>query len=85
MEKVTIQQINKFKVTIQGKQYDDFEEVDEWNGMLEFKRPDGSVLIVHKEQSLSSTFSSIFGQETKSSEVEFDVAKISPSLINTKT
>ncbi len=83
MEKVIIEQINKFKVIIQGKQYDDFEKVDEWNGMLKFKRPDGSVVIVHKKDSLSSTFASIFGKETEN-EVEFDIAKISPSLIDTR-
>ena len=34
---VTIQQVNSFKIVIDGEEYNDFKKIGEWNGMLEFK------------------------------------------------
>ncbi len=78
--KVTIQQVNSFKVTIGGKEYNDFKKGSEWNGMLEFKGPSGKI-IVHKKNDMATTFASIFGEVDQAEASLFDVAKISPSLI----
>jgi len=80
--KVTIQQVNKFKVTIGDKTYEDFEKVSEWNGMLEFKGPSGTI-IVHKEEDMMATFSSIFGNVKQPDATDFHIAKISPGLVDT--
>ena len=33
MMKAKIEQINKYRVTIDGKTYEDFKKVEEWEGM----------------------------------------------------
>lgn len=83
VSKVIIQQVNSFKITIDGKEYHDFEKVSEWNGMLEFKGPSG-VIIVHKEEDMLATFATVFGNVKQKKEVEFSIAKISPSLVSTE-
>ena len=82
IEKVKIEQVNRFKVTICGKEYCDFEKVGEWNGMIEFKGPSG-VIIVHKEDDMTATFSTIFGNVKQPAATDFSIVKISPSLIDT--
>ena len=81
--KVTIQQVNRFTVTIGGKEYDDFKKVDEWSGMLKFKGPAG-IVIVHKEEDMMTTFASVFGNVKQADATKFDVAKISPNLVPIK-
>jgi len=80
IDKVVIQQINKFKVTINGKTYDNFEKVDEWNGMLHFTGPKG-MIIVHKPENMFATFATIFGGSDQEVQEEFDLAKISSDLL----
>ncbi|MEW8230376.1 MAG: hypothetical protein AB2745_08635 [Candidatus Thiodiazotropha endolucinida] len=79
--KASITQHNSYSVTLEGIDHHDFEKLEEWEGMIKFrKKGTGEVIIVHKYDEPILEFMDIFGDRKDISE-EFDIAKISPSLI----
>lgn len=79
--KASITQHNSYSVTLEGIEHHDFEKLEEWEGMIKFrKKGTGEVIIVHKHDEPILKFMDIFGDRKAISE-EFDIAKISPSLI----
>ena len=82
---VTIKQVNRYDITIDGKVHEGFKRDSEWEGLLKFSGPAG-VVIVHRQEDLSLAFIDIFGGHSKrgvgeSPAEEFSVAKISPTLV----
>ena len=82
--KVKIEQVNKYKVTIDGKEYDGFSCDGEWEGFLKFSGPEGE-LVVHdpKDTSFDDIFGVMFGAK-KERPIEFSVVKITPGLLPDK-
>lgn len=59
---VKIERVSTFNVTIGGVTYKGFELEDEWEGMLKFKGPDGTLIVgkAHSTENEMNRFSSFF-------------------------
>lgn len=79
--KVTVEQINKYKVTIGGKIYDNFSSCSEWEGFIKFSGPDGVLILADEESHFTATLETIFGRKEKPKQVELKIVKASPSLL----
>ena len=79
-----IEQINRYKVTIGNKVYEDFKKCEEWEGMVKFSVPDGTLIVDANKNDFASVFTSIFGSEENEDPVDLLVVKASPSLIPTE-
>lgn len=79
--KAKIEQVNRYKVTIGDKVYDDFKKCEEWEGMIKFSGPSGALIVDANKNDFSSIFASIFGEQNNGELVDLDIVKASPSLI----
>ena len=81
--KATIEQINKYKVTINGKTFTDFSKCEEWQGMVKFSGPSGTIIVDSIQTNFDNVFESFFdaGSLKEHKPVEMTVVKASPSLI----
>ena len=81
--KATIEQINKYKVTINGKTFTDFSKREEWQGMVKFSGPSGTLIVDNCQTNFEDVFDSFFaiGPSKVHKPVEMIVVKASPSLI----
>ncbi len=76
-----IEQINRYKVTIGNKVYDDFKKCEEWEGMLKFSGPSGALIVDGNKNEFAPVFTSIFGSEENEGPVDLLIIKASPSLM----
>lgn len=80
--KATIEQINRYKVTIGDRTWDDFVKREEWEGMIKFSGPSGTLIVDNDEASFTSVFNRMFGSSgTNEDPVELVIYKASPNLL----
>jgi len=78
---VEIKQVNRYVITSEGRELGTFSKGQVWNGLVEFKNPEGTV-IVHQPTKPVLNFNSLFSlTDEEETLTEFTVAKITPSLI----
>lgn len=73
-----IEQVNKFKITIGNKVFDDFEKAAEWEGMVKFKGPAGSIIVDAGIKGFGELFEELFGGRKKAQDCE--IIKASPDF-----
>ena len=81
--KAIIEQINKYKVTINGKTFTDFSKREEWQGMIKFSGPSGTLIVDNCQTNFDDVFESLFnlGRTDDHKPVEMIIVKASPDLI----
>ena len=81
--KAKIEQINRYKITVNGKTFADFTKREEWNGMVKFTGSAGVLIVDKCQTSFEDVFESFFNvADSKEYEpVEMTVVKASPGLI----
>lgn len=84
MMKAKIEQINKYRVTIGDKTYEDFKKVAEWEGMIKFSGPSGTLIVDANRDEFKSVFSLIFGDKETKDPVDLRIVKASLPLIPTE-
>ena len=82
MTQAIIKETKRFSITIDGKEYHDFEKVGGWNGMVEYRNSQGVVITNEDNEGLDSVFAAIFSQEEKVETV--DVVKCSTIFIGSE-
>ena len=82
--KATIEQVNRYRITIGENTYDDFEKCGEWEGMVKFSGPAGT-LIVNDPDTFENTFSTLYGSKEQKKPVTMAILKASPDLVPTTT
>lgn len=79
--KVTIQQVNRFSVTIGDKTYNDFEKCEEWEGMIKFSGPSGAIVVDKESDRFTSIFKDIFHPDHETDKFSFNLIKASNGLV----
>jgi hypothetical protein len=82
--KAKIEQINRYQVTIGDKTYDDFKRCEEWEGMIKFSGPSGTLIVDGNREEFTEVFSFLFGNKDTKEPVDLDIVKASLSLIPTE-
>ena len=79
--KVKVEQVNRYLITIGDRVLDGFVRCDEWEGMIKFIGPHGTVIVDAGQDKFENVFESIFGRINKTDPVEFNVLKATTSLL----
>lgn len=81
--KVKIEQVNSYTVTTEdGGVHENFTKGSEWNGMIEFKSINKTIIVAKENHSgFESTFAQIFGGGYGKKTGDFDVVKCSPEMV----
>lgn len=78
--KAKVKQINRYQITIGDKTYDDFKKCEEWEGMIKFSGPSGTLIVDGKREEFDEIFSRLFGSGCEGGDIELDIIKASPAL-----
>jgi len=84
--KAKIKQINRYEVTIGDKTWSDFERVEEWEGMIKFSGPSGTLIVDKNTYNFNPIFNGLFGdgkEDTRA--IDFIIIKGSDSLMPEET
>lgn len=73
--KVTIEQVNKHMLKVNGKAIGEFSLIEQWEGMAKYISKDG-ILIVSHRTSFEKIFDDLLG------DIDLDVIKASPEILS---
>jgi hypothetical protein len=77
--RLNAKKIELYRIKIDNKNYD-FEFVDEWNGIIELKHEDGTILALPLAPGDRSLFENLTFSGRKIGEYDLQIVKISPNL-----
>lgn len=78
--KAKIQQVNRYKVTIGDRTFEDFRKAGQWEGMIKFEHTTLGTLIVSAPESFDNIFAKLFGPPPTCDVVELEILKRSSIL-----